>query len=58
VIKSNDKKRGRIGALRYVLHALPYADKDAGVVGVPDPLIVGSAADVYEHDEVRLFPHF
>jgi polyphosphate kinase len=58
VIKSNDKKRGRIGALRYVLHALPYADKDAKVVGVPDPLIVGSAADVYEHDEVRLFPSF
>jgi polyphosphate kinase len=59
VIKSNDKKRARIAALRYVLHLLDYADKDTAVVGVPDPLIVGSAASVYEHGEQpdRLFPH-
>jgi polyphosphate kinase len=58
VIKSNDKKRARIGALRHVLHALDYAGKDAGVVGVPDPLIVGPAAQVFEHGEQpdRLFP--
>ena len=58
VIKSNDKKRARIGALRYVLHNLDYTDKDTAVVGVPDPLIVGSAASVYEHGEQpdRLFP--
>ncbi len=58
VIKSNDKKRARIGALRYVLHALDYADKDLKVVGVPDPLIVGPAAQVFEHGEQpdRLFP--
>jgi polyphosphate kinase len=58
VIKSNDKKRARIGALRYVLHTLDYTDKDTAVVGVPDPLIVGSAASVYEHGEQpdRLFP--
>jgi polyphosphate kinase 2 len=58
VIKSNDKKRARIAALRYVLHALDYADKDTEVVGQPDPLIVGSAASVYEHGEHpdRLFP--
>jgi len=51
VIKSNDKKRARITALRYVLHTLDYADKDPEIVGVPDPLIVGSAASVYEHGE-------
>jgi polyphosphate kinase 2 len=58
VIKSNDKKRARIAALRYVLHTLDYADKDTEVVGQPDPLIVGSAASVYEHGEHpdRLFP--
>jgi polyphosphate kinase 2 len=58
VIKSNDKKRARIAALRYVLHALDYPGQDAGVVGVPDPLIVGPAASVYEHGEnpERLFP--
>jgi polyphosphate kinase 2 len=58
VIKSNDKKRARIGALRCVLHALDYSDKDTAIVGEPDPLIVGSAASVYEHGEHpdRLFP--
>jgi hypothetical protein len=58
VIKSNDKKRARIGALRFVLHALDYTDKDREVVGVPDPLIVGPASDVFEHGERpdRLFP--
>jgi polyphosphate kinase 2 len=51
VIKSNDKKRARIAALRYVLYTLDYADKDPEIVGAPDPLIVGSAASVYEHGE-------
>jgi polyphosphate kinase 2 len=58
VIKSNDKKRARIAALRYVLHIMDYTDKDPAIVGTPDPLIVGSAASVYEHGEQpdRLFP--
>jgi polyphosphate kinase 2 len=58
VIKSNDKKRARIAALRYVLHTLNYANKDPEVVGIPDPLIVGPAASVFEHGEQpdRLFP--
>jgi polyphosphate kinase 2 len=58
VIKSNDKKRGRIGALRYVLANLDYTGKDVDVVGRPDPLIIGLAASVYEHGEHagRRFP--
>ncbi len=58
VIKSNDKKRGRVNALRYVLSVLDYDGKDLGLVGIPDPLIVGSASSVYEHGEHtdRLFP--
>ena len=58
VIKSNDKKRARVAALRHVLYTLDYADKDPAVVGIPDPLIVGSAASVFEHGEQpdRLFP--
>ena len=51
VIKSNDKKRGRIGALRHVLASLDYDGKDTDVVGTPDPLIIGPASDVYEADE-------
>ncbi len=46
VIKSNDKKRGRINALRYVLNCLDYTEKDAAVIGRPDPLIIGPAEDL------------
>jgi polyphosphate kinase 2 len=58
VIKSNDKRRGRINAMRLVLSQLEYDGRDNSVIGVPDPLIVGSARDVFEHDEDpgRLFP--
>jgi hypothetical protein len=50
VIKSNDKKRARLAAMRSVLFRLDYAGKDPAAVGVPDPLIVGSAADVLDDD--------
>jgi polyphosphate kinase 2 len=43
VVKSNDKKRARINAMRYVLARFDYDDKDTDVVGEPDPLIVGRA---------------
>ncbi|MCX6499575.1 MAG: polyphosphate kinase 2 [Arthrobacter sp.] len=39
-IKSNDKKRGRINALRFFLNQFDYTDKDTSVVYSPDPLIV------------------
>ncbi|HSO92640.1 MAG TPA: polyphosphate kinase 2 [Arthrobacter sp.] len=39
-IKSNDKKRGRINAMRYFLNQFDYAGKDVSVVYDPDPLIV------------------
>lgn len=51
VVKSNDKKRGRLEAMRHVLATMDYAGKDVDVVGKPDPLIVGSAADHLERDE-------
>jgi polyphosphate kinase 2 len=43
MVKSNDKKRARINAMRYVLAGFDYDDKDPDVVGEPDPLIVGRA---------------
>nr|WP_232232970.1 polyphosphate kinase 2 [Kitasatospora arboriphila] len=46
VVKSNDKKRARINAMRYVLNLFDYDDKDANIVGEPDPLIVGRARDL------------
>ena len=43
VVKSNDKKRARVNAMRYVLSKFDYDNKDHEVVGRPDPLIVGRA---------------
>ncbi len=51
VIKSDCKKRARLNALRYVLHKLPYTNKDMDVVGLLDPLLVGRANIVYERGE-------
>ena len=42
-IKSNDKKRARINAMRAFLHQFDYEDKDPAVVYAPDPLIVQRA---------------
>jgi polyphosphate kinase 2 len=58
VVKSNDKKRGRLEAMRHVLTAFDYAGRDPEALGLPDPLIVGPAASVFEHGErpERRFP--
>jgi polyphosphate kinase 2 len=51
VIKSDCKKRARLSAMRYVLHKLPYTNKDAASISKLDPLIVGRAHVVYERGE-------
>ncbi|WP_214367230.1 polyphosphate kinase 2 [Pseudonocardia sp. H11422] len=51
LIKSNDKKRARIEAMRFVLSRFDYPGKDREVVGTPDPKIVGSAMALFEHEE-------
>jgi len=51
VIKSDCKKRARLNAIRYVLHKLPYAGKQADHIGPLDPLLVGRAYNVYETEE-------
>lgn len=50
VVKSNDKKRARLEAMRHVLNQFDYPNKDHALVGTTDPLIVGSGADVLEDD--------
>lgn len=45
VVKSNDKKRARLNAIRVVLSAVDYAGKDTGAIGGIDPKIVGTGAD-------------
>ena len=51
VIKSDCKKRARLNAMRYVLHKLPYTNKDLINIGTLDNLIVGRAHVVYERGE-------
>jgi len=58
VVKSNDKKRARLEAMRHVLHRFDYDGKDTEVIGVPDPLLVGAGSSVLEDEghPARLFP--
>ncbi|MGB4812702.1 MAG: polyphosphate kinase 2 [Methylophilaceae bacterium] len=51
VVKSDCKKRARLNAMRYVLHKLPYKNKDLEAIGAVDPLLVGRAQVVYERGE-------
>jgi len=51
VIKSDCKKRARLNAMRYVLHRLPYDNKDLDNIGTIDTLLVGRAHVVYERGE-------
>lgn len=51
VVKSNDKKRARLEAMRWVLSLFDYDDKDTSVVGSPDPRIIGSPTTVYDDGE-------
>lgn len=50
VVRSNDKKRARLEAMRHVLSVLPYTGRDEALVGTPDPMVVVSAHDVLEAD--------
>ena len=50
VVKTNDKKRARLAAMRHVLSRFAYDDKDHEVVGTPDPLLVVSARTILEAD--------
>ena len=57
VIKSNDKKRARLAAMRHVLSLFPYTDRDPEIATAPDPLILGSAALLADGpDPQRILP--
>jgi polyphosphate kinase len=56
VVKSNDKKRARLEAMRHVLAQFDYPGKDAEVVGLPDDKIIGPPALLSERKSDRPFP--
>ena len=45
VIKSNDKRRARLTAMQYVLHKLPYTNKDESKIGELDMQLLSSPQD-------------
>ena len=47
IIKSDDKKRARINAMRHVLNVMDYKGKDHSVAYEPDPSIVAYSHEVY-----------
>ncbi|MFI6149731.1 polyphosphate kinase 2 [Streptomyces sp. NPDC051109] len=51
VVKSNDKRRARLEALRSLLWQIDYTSKDENAVARPDPLIVGAADTLLEAGE-------
>ena len=51
VVKSNDKRRARLEAMRSLLWRVDYASKDEEAVGSPDPHVVGAADTLLEAGE-------
>ena len=58
VVKSNDKKRARLAAMRHVLSLYEYEEKDHELVGQADSQILGPASRIFEQGEAvgRQFP--
>ncbi len=55
VVKSNDKKRARLEAMRHVLERFDYDGKDPEIVGKPDPKIIGSPSLLSERSSIQSF---
>ncbi|MEM1293718.1 MAG: polyphosphate kinase 2 [Verrucomicrobiota bacterium] len=55
IVRSDDKKRARLNAIKFLLKEIPYDGKDHSLVDDMDPLVVGSAKDIYEKGE-RIVP--
>jgi polyphosphate kinase 2 len=48
VIRSNDKRRARLNAIRHILVCLDYGEKDKNIVAKPDPKILGSEGEIFK----------
>jgi polyphosphate kinase 2 len=55
VVKSNDKKRARLEAMRHILEKFDYPDKDLEVVGTSDRKIIGPPSLLSEKTPIRSF---
>ena len=55
VVKSNDKKRARLEAMRHILEQFDYDGKDLEVVGKPDDKIIGPPSLLSEQPSGQSF---
>jgi polyphosphate kinase 2 len=51
IVKSDDKKRARLEAMKHFLSTIDYPGKDRRIATKPDPLIVGRAEHVVHRSE-------
>jgi polyphosphate kinase 2 len=56
VVKSNDKKRGRLEAIKHVLRKFDYEGKDEAAIGEPDKALIGPPSVLSEHNPDLSFP--
>ena len=56
VVKSNDKKRARLEAIKHVLRKFDYEGKDEEAIGEPDKILIGPPSVLSEHNPDRVFP--
>jgi polyphosphate kinase 2 len=56
VVRSNDKKRARLEAIKHVLLKFDYEDKDEEAIGKPDPALIGPQALLSEHNPNAVYP--
>jgi polyphosphate kinase len=56
VVKSNDKKRARLEAIKHVLSQFDYEGRDDEVIGKADKLLIGPPEVMSEHDTNRVYP--
>jgi len=56
VVKSNDKKRARLEAIKHVLLKFDYEGKDTSMIGEPDKLLIGPPSVLSEHNPDRVYP--
>jgi polyphosphate kinase 2 len=57
LIKSDDKMRTRLEAMRTVLHQIPYEGRDDAAGLTPDPWLVSPASEIYGRDAAVAGPH-
>ncbi len=55
-VKSNDKKRARINAMRHFLSRFDYEGKDWDAIGEPDKHLIGPPSVLSEHDPNSIYP--